>query len=58
MLAMAYHKLLSSADILKTAVHLVEHGDADDSRCEPLLRRLASRRPVCIAIFRTRKRWK
>src|SRR5580693_4510440 len=29
MLAMAYPKLLSSADILKTAVHLVEHGDAD-----------------------------
>jgi AcrR family transcriptional regulator len=26
---MAYPKLLSSADILKTAVHLVEHGDAD-----------------------------
>ena len=26
---MAYHKLLSSADILKTAVHLVEHGDAE-----------------------------
>jgi AcrR family transcriptional regulator len=29
MLAMAYPKLLSSADILKTAVHLVEHGEAD-----------------------------
>jgi AcrR family transcriptional regulator len=29
MLAMAYPKLLSSADILKTAVQLVEHGDAD-----------------------------
>ncbi len=26
---MAYPKLLSAADILKTAVHLVEHGDAD-----------------------------
>ncbi len=26
---MAHPKLLSSADILKTAVHLVEHGDAD-----------------------------
>jgi AcrR family transcriptional regulator len=26
---MAYHKLLSSADILKTAVHMVEHDDAD-----------------------------
>jgi AcrR family transcriptional regulator len=29
MLAMAYPKLLSSADILKTAVNLVEYGDAD-----------------------------
>jgi len=29
MLAMAYHKLLSSAEILKTAVHIMEHGDAD-----------------------------
>lgn len=29
MLAMAYPKLLSSADILKTAVELVEHGEAD-----------------------------
>lgn len=26
---MAYPKLLSTADILKTAVHMVEHGDAD-----------------------------
>ena len=26
---MAYQKLLSPADILKTAVHMVEHGDAD-----------------------------
>ena len=26
---MAYQKLLSSADILKTAVHIVEHNDAD-----------------------------
>ena len=26
---MAYPKLLSSVEILKTAVHLVEHGDAD-----------------------------
>ena len=29
MLAMAYPKLLSSADILKMAVNLVEYGDAD-----------------------------
>jgi len=29
MLAMAYPKILSSADILKTAVQLVEHGEAD-----------------------------
>jgi len=29
MLAMAYPKLLSSANILKTAVQLVEHGNAD-----------------------------
>lgn len=26
---MAYPKLLSSNEILKTAVHLMEHGDAD-----------------------------
>ncbi len=26
---MAYNKLLSTADILNTAVHMVEHGDAD-----------------------------
>ena len=29
MLAMAYPKLLSSAEILKTAVHILEQGDAD-----------------------------
>lgn len=29
MLAMAYHKLLSSPEILKTAIYMVEHGDAE-----------------------------
>lgn len=48
---MAYPKLLSSEDILKTAVHLVEHGDADGLSLRAVAAELGVRAPSLYRYF-------
>jgi AcrR family transcriptional regulator len=48
---MAYPKLLSSGEILKTAVHLVEHGDADGLSLRAVAAKLGVKAPSLYRYF-------
>jgi AcrR family transcriptional regulator len=48
---MAHPKLLSSSDILKTAVHLVEHGDADGLSLRAVAAELGVKAPSLYRYF-------
>jgi AcrR family transcriptional regulator len=48
---MAYPKLLSSVEILKTAVHLVEHGDADGLSLRAVAAKLGVKAPSLYRYF-------
>jgi AcrR family transcriptional regulator len=48
---MAYPKLLSSEEILKTAVHLVEHGDADGLSLRAVAAQLGVKAPSLYRYF-------
>src|SRR5947209_2773382 len=48
---MAYPKLLSSEDILKTAVQLVEHGDADGLSLRAVAAKLGVKAPSLYRYF-------
>jgi AcrR family transcriptional regulator len=52
---MAYPKLLSSEEILKTAVHLVEHGDADGLSLRAVAAELGVKAPSLYRYFQDKE---